>query len=285
MLAAGCAGKHAAGRYSGTVKVSGSTTVLPLALEAATEFDGVNPRASVQVQGGGSSVGITQLQEGVVQVGNSSRELQGDENNAGLVDHKIAFDIIVIVVNPSIRVNNLTSDEAKGIFTGRIKNWKAVGGRDAPIVVVVRDIASGTREVFDQKVLGSATDKPVASVNSAIQSSSNGVVREIVGTTKNAIGYISFGYVNRLVKPVTLDRVPPDVPNAKVGRYPVARYLHMFTKGPPEGATRGYIDFVLSDGFQNTIVSKEYIRIKQVELSPGGERSSGRLRRSSGRVG
>lgn len=264
-VAGGCGGNVTTGTYTGVVKVSGSTTVLPLALEAATEFMDLNPGANIQVQGGGSSVGITQLKEGVVQVADSSRELQGDENNAGLVDHKIAFDIIAIVVNPSVRVDNLASDQVKGIFTGRIKNWKEVGGRDAPIVVVVRDIASGTREMFDQKALGSTSDRPVGSVDSAIESSSNGVVREIVGATKNAVGYISYGYINKLVKPVDFNGVPPDVPNAKVGRYPIARYLHMFTKGKSAGTTGGYIDFVLGDTFQNAIVSREYIPIKQVE--------------------
>ena len=264
-LSGGCANDTGDSSNRGAVKVSGSTTVLPLALEAATQFMELNPGANIQVQGGGSSVGITQLKEGVVQVADSSRELQGDENNAGLVDHKIAFDIIAIVVNPSVRVKNLTSAQVKGIFTGRIKNWKHVGGRDAPIVVVVRDIASGTREMFDQKALGSTSDRPVESVESAIESSSNGVVREIVGATKNAIGYISYGYINELVEPVDFNGVPPDVPDAKIGRYPIARYLHMFTKGRPAGTTGGYIDFVLSDTFQNEIVSQEYIPIKQVE--------------------
>jgi phosphate transport system substrate-binding protein len=267
LLLGGCGGREAkSSRFKGVVKVSGSTTVLPVALEGATEFMDANPGANIQVQGGGSSVGITQVRESVVQIGDSSRDLKGDENDGTLVDHKIAFDIVGIVVNPGVPVSNLSSEQVKGVFTGSINNWKEVGGLDAPIIVVVRDIASGTREVFDQKALGSTTEKPVESEESAIESSSNGVVREIVGATANSIGYISTGYINRLVKPIAYNGVPPDVAHARNGEYPIARFLHMFTKGQPAGATRGYIDFMLSDVFQNSVIANEYVPIKQVQI-------------------
>lgn len=260
----GCGSTQGEGRYRGTVNVSGSTTILPVGLEAATEFMDENPGANIQVQGGGSSVGISQLDEGIVQVAMSSRDLKGDENDGTLVDHKIAFDIIAIVVNPAVEVGNLTAEQVKGIFTGKIDNWKSINGHDAEIVVVVRDLASGTREMFDEKALGSTKDHPVESEPSAIECSSNGVMREIVGTTKNSIGYLSYGYINKLVKPVEYDGVPPDLENAKAGRYPMARYLHMFTKGKPKGAARGYIDFMLSDKFQQDVIAKEYVPIKSV---------------------
>ena len=265
-LAGGC-GKKSTGResaYSGTVKASGSTTVLPIALEAATEFMDANPAVNVQVQGGGSSAGITQLKEGVVQIANSSRDLQPGENEGNLVDFKIAFDIIGMVVNPSVPVSDLSSGQVEDIFTGSITNWKEVSGSDAEIVVVVRDLASGTREMFDQKALGSTKERPVYSVASAIECSSNGIVRETVATTPNSIGYISYGYINLKVKPVKYNGVPPDIPNAESGRYPMARYLHMFTKGRPAGAVKGYTDFVLSDKFQEDVVSVEYIPIRNV---------------------
>lgn len=260
----GCGQKAPTGSVSGTVKVSGSTTVLPLSQEAATEFTDENPGANVEVQGGGSSVGISQLAEGIVDIGNSSRELKGEEAGKGLVDHRIAFDIIAIVANPSLPIDDLTSTQVKDIFTGRVTDWKEVGGPDGEIVVVVRDQASGTREMFDEKALGSTKDHPVESTASAIECASNGVVRETVGTTKGAIGYLSFGYINKLVKPVSYGGVPPDLENAKSGAYPMARFLHMFTKGEARGAARSYIDFVLSDKFQNDVVALEYIPVKQV---------------------
>ena len=110
-----------------------------------------NPRSRVDVQGGGSSAGITQLQSHIVNIADSSRELQGNELAMGFVDHKIAFDIIAIIVNPKNPVRNLNSAQIKAIFTGKVNNWKTLGGFDKEIVVVVRDQASGTREVFDQK--------------------------------------------------------------------------------------------------------------------------------------
>ena len=263
---AGCGGKSDAPDSSirGEVKAAGSTTVLPIAQEAAVEFMDINRKADVEVQGGGSSTGITQLNEEVIDIANSSRELQGDENDGNLVDHKIAFDIIAIIVNPSNKVRDLASEQVKSIFTGEVTNWKEFGGADQEIVVVVRDQASGTREVFDQKALGATSEKPVWCVPSAIESASNGVIREIVGATPSAIGYISYGYINKLVRPVRLNRVPPDIPNATSGRYPMARYLHMFTRGQPEGPTKSYVDFVLSDKFQKEVVAQEYIPVKEV---------------------
>jgi phosphate transport system substrate-binding protein len=262
LTTAGC-GKPRTSEFSGRVKASGSTTVLPLSQEAAAEFTDANPAARVDVQGGGSSVGITQLIQGVVDIGNSSRELNPDEAK-GVVDHKIAFDVIALVVNPRMGVSDLSDAQVKAIFTGMIVNWKQVGGPDKEIVVVVRDQASGTREVFDKKALGATSEKPVESVASAIESSSNGVVREIVATTDNAIGYISLGYVNRRLKATEFNGVAPTVGNASTGKYPMARYLHMFTKGEPKGAVKGYIDFVESDKFQNEVVSEEYIKIRDV---------------------
>ncbi|HEY5533157.1 MAG TPA: phosphate ABC transporter substrate-binding protein [Candidatus Anoxymicrobiaceae bacterium] len=269
-LSAGCAsGSKLQGKTDtaihGQVKTAGSTTVLPLAQEAAVEFTDINRNANVEVQGGGSSAGITQLKERVIDVANSSRDLQPGENNGTLVDHKIAFDIIAVVVNPSNPVKNLTKEQAKAIFTGKITNWRDVGGPDEPIVVVIRDQASGTREVFDQRVLGSTSDKPVQCVASAIEQASNGVVREVVASTEAGIGYLSHGYVNKTVRPVNLDSAPPDIENASSGRYPLARYLHMFTRGQPVGAVKSYIDFVLSQKFQVEVVRRAgYIPIREV---------------------
>ncbi|MBU4273838.1 MAG: phosphate ABC transporter substrate-binding protein [Actinobacteria bacterium] len=253
------------GEYSGTVKASGSTTVLPLAQEAATGFMEDNPDATVEVQGGGSSTGITQVKEGVVDIGNASRDLKDEEDDGALVDHKIAFDIIAVVVNPGVTVTDLTTDQVKGLFTGAIKNWSEVGGADAEVVVVSRDQASGTREMFDQEALGSSKDAPVVPAESAIETNSNGIMRETVASTANSIGYLSYGYINDSVKPVNYNGVEPTIENAKADTYPLARYLHMFTNGEPEGAVKGYIDYVLSDAFQTDVVSKDYIPISEVE--------------------
>ena len=262
---AGCGSQTgAASGFSGRVRVSGSTTLLALIQEASIEFMDANPAARVDVLGGGSSVGITQLKSGVVNIANSYRELKGEENGWGLVDHKVAFDIIAIIVNTSMRIRNLTGEQVKSIFTGRVKNWKALGGPDKEIVVVVRDQASGTREMFDQKALGSTKEHPVESEPTAIECSSNGMVQEIVATTRNAIGYLSYGFVNNTVRAVKVNGVPPDVGNATSGRYPMARWLHMFTRWLPGGLVKGFIDFVLSPEFQRKVVSREYVEVGKV---------------------
>jgi phosphate transport system substrate-binding protein len=265
-LASGCGGQAQKQAARGRVKVSGSTTVLPIAQEAAAEYSDANPGVRVDVQGGGSSVGITQLIQGIVDIGMSSRDLNPDEVGKGLVDHDIAFDVIAIVVNPSMPITNLSDAQIKAIFTGKAKNWKAFGGPDKQIVVVIRDQASGTREIFDKKALGATDTKVVESAGSAIQCSSNGVMREIVGSTSNAIGYISFGYVNKNIKAISFNDVAPTVKNAATGLYPIARYLHLFTKGEAKGAVKGYIDFMLSDKFQTEIVAREYVKIKDVNI-------------------
>jgi len=273
LLLAGCGEKKeesggggTAQKYSGTVKCSGSTTVLPIAQEAADRFMDANPDATVEVQGGGSSVGITQVKDGVVDIGMSSRDIKQEENPDGsLVPQKIALDIICVIVHPSNRVDNLTAEQVKDIFTGRITNWKDVGGADAEIIVVVRDKASGTREMFDEKAMGHKKEAPVEPVASAIECNSNGVLRETVASKTNAIGYVSKGYVNNTVKEVKYNGVAPSVQTAKDKTYPLARFLYLITKGQPSGAAKGFIDFVLSDSFQNDVVAKEYIPIKQAQ--------------------
>ena len=196
----------------------------------------------------------------------SSRNLNPDEVGKGLINHDIAFDVIAIVVNPSMPITNLSDAQVKAIFTGKVKNWKAVGGPDKPIVVVIRDQASGTRDIFDKKALGATDTKVVESTGSAIQCSSNGVMREIVGSTPNAIGYISFGYVNQNLKAISFKGVAPEVKTAATGLYPIARFLRLYTKGEAKGVVKGYIDFMLSDKFQNDIVAREYVKIKDVNI-------------------
>ncbi|MHB8894652.1 MAG: phosphate ABC transporter substrate-binding protein [Candidatus Geothermincolia bacterium] len=261
LAAAGCGG----GGLSGNLNISGSTTVLPIAQQAAEDFQAKNSGANVTVQGGGSSVGITNVAQGVSQIGDSSRELKDNEKSLGLVDHKIALDIITMIVNPGVTVNSLTTDQARGIFLGTIKNWSEVGGPNAPITVVIRDEASGTREMFDEKVLGKTSTNPVKPVSGALETNSNGIMRQKVASTKNSIGYISFGYLDKTVKPLQLNGVAGTLDNALNNTYPLSRYLHMFTKGEPTGLTKAYIDFVLSPAFQDSTVSREFIPMSKVK--------------------
>ncbi len=246
-------------KLSGTLKLSGSTTVLPLAQEAADMFMDENPEVTVNVQGGGSSVGISNVAEGVVDIGNSSRGLKDEEKNLGLVDHEIALDVIVVIAHKDVPVSDLSADQVYDIFTGKVKNWKEVGGPDAPITVVVRDEASGTREMFDEKAL--KKEKPMAG---AIECNSNGIVRQTVASTPNSIGYISLGYLDSSVKAIKYGGVEGKKETAVDKTYPLSRFLHMFTKGEATGLAKAFIDFVLSDEFQNEVVAKEYIPMTEI---------------------
>jgi phosphate transport system substrate-binding protein len=264
MLALSLTGCGNSNALTGTLTLSGSTTVLPIAQEAADQFMKSSPGTTVTVQGGGSSVGITQVDQGVVEIGDSSRELKDDETKMGLVDHKVAYDVIVVVVNPSVKVDSLSADQVKGIFTGSVTNWSQVGGADGTITVVTRDSASGTREMFDEKALGSTKDNPVKLVAGAIEANSNGVMRQKVASTPKGIGYISYGYLDKSVKPLQYNGVKGNLQTALDKTYPLSRYLHMFTKGAATGLAKSYIDFVLSPDFQNSTVSKDYIPMTKV---------------------
>jgi phosphate transport system substrate-binding protein len=260
MLVSGCNLQR-----SGVIRVAGSTTVLPLAQEAANRFMDMGGGRNVLVQGGGSSVGISQLQEGIIDIANSSRELKPEEDNGKIVDNRIALDVIALVVNPGVRVANLSKDQLKDIFTGSVRNWSEVGGEDASITVVVRDQASGTRQMFDELALGKAQ-----SVASAIECNSNGIVRETVAATPDSIGYISLGYVNSALKAIEYDGVAPGEQAAKDKTYPLSRYLHMLTSQNPRQTTQDFINYVLSPDFQQEVVSQEYIPMAGSGQDGGG---------------
>ncbi len=246
-------------KLSGTLNLSGSTTVLPLAQEAADMFMDENPDVTVNVQGGGSSVGISNVAEGVVDIGNASRGLKDEEKNLGLMDHEIALDVITVIVHPDAPVDDLSADQVYNIFTGKVTNWKDVGGPDQAINVVVRDEASGTREIFDEKALNK--EAPMAG---AIETNSNGIMRQTVSSTPFSIGYISLGYLDSSVKATKYGGVEASAETAVDKTYPLSRYLHMFTKGEATGLARAFIDFVLSDEFQNEVVAEEYIPMTEI---------------------
>ncbi len=264
ILAAGCGGNESAEgeekqKLSGILNISGSTTVLPIAQEAAEMFMDENPGVTVNVQGGGSSVGISNVAEGVVDIGNSSRDLREEEKGLGLVGHRIALDVIVVVTHKEVPLEGLSAAQVRDIFTGRITNWKEVGGPDREIKVVIRDEASGTREMFDEKAL--EKEKPVAG---AIECNSNGIVRQTVSSTPFSIGYISLGYLDNSVKALKYEGVEASKESAANKSYPLSRYLYMFTRGEPPGLAEAFIDFVLSDRFQEEVVAREYIPVTRI---------------------
>ena len=244
----GCSGS---GRQQ--IIVSGSTTILPIAEQAAEDFK-QKTGISVLVSGLGSSAGIEAVTAGTAQIGTSSRDLKPEEKSLGLVDTPIAYDGIAVIVSPTNPVGDLTTKQLQDIFSGKIRNWSEVGGEDRPIDLVNRDEASGTRQAFQSLVMGNATFDPRAAVLPG-----TGQVRDVVARAPGAIGYISVGFVaprftDVRVKAVSVNGIAPTEKNVASKKYPVGRVLHFFTKGPATGATKEFIDYVLSPALQKGVV-------------------------------
>ena len=240
------------------IKISGSTTVLPIAKETAKRYMMKHPNVQIEVSGGGSGFGVKQVGQGLVDIGMASRDLKASEKETypDLVVYNIGLDGVAVVVNPNNPVSSLTKEQVKKIYAGEITNWKEVGGEDAPINVYTRDEESGTREVFHEKALdkGQITEK-------ATVVQSNGAMKTAVKDDKNAIGYLSIGYLDSSVKGVKFDGVEPTEENVKNGQYKVSRTLHMITKGEPTGAVKDYLDYVLSPEGQVVVKEKGYMSV------------------------
>lgn len=247
------------GSYFDSIEISGSTTVLPIIQAAAEEYMRAKEGVRVDVQGGGSSVGIEAVRNGVADIGMSSRELKPEEEE-GIEKIPIAVDAIAIIVNKSNPVESLTSEQVRKIFSGEITNWKEVGGEDREIVVVNRDEASGTREAFSKLLMGESKF-----LKRAIVQPGSGQVRSIVSSTPEAIGYLSIGYVRDEAKIISLNGVKPTIDNIKNQSYQLVRTLYLLTRGEPKGINSDFIEFVLSPKIQKEIVAKAYIPISELK--------------------
>ena len=254
------------GSLSGQLQLAGSTTVQPLAEVLAEAFMADNPDVTIEVQGGGSSVGVTSAGEGTVDIGNASRNVKESEF-AEFPDLKvitIAYDGIAIVTNPDLDLPSLSIDQVKAIFAGEITNYSEVGGPDAEIVVVSREEGSGTRAAFEELVMASGDSEAMISENAILQQS-NGQVRTTVSTTPDTIGYLSFGFLDDSISTVEIDGVAPTVANVKNGSYPIFRPLNMLTNGEPSELAQAFLDYILSDAGQ-AIVAEDYITVTEEEV-------------------
>jgi phosphate transport system substrate-binding protein len=247
---------------TGQIQIAGSTTIQPLSEKLALAFMETNPGLVIEVQGGGSSVGVTAVGEGTVNIGQVSREIKTSEFEAfpNLQVFTIAFDGIAIVTHPDLELPSITLEQAKRIFGGEITNYAEVGGPDAEIIVVSREEGSGTRAAFDELVLESSEPELEMAETSLLQQS-NGQVRTTVATTPNAIGYLSFGFLDESINLVEINGFMPTVDNVLAGNYPVFRPLNLTTNGTPDDLSKAFIDFILSN-FGQVIVAEDYIRAR-----------------------
>jgi len=239
-----------------SIKLSGSTTVQPLAQQFATAYHKAHPSVSIIVAGGGSSVGFSDALNGNVAIGMSSREPKAGSEST-LTKYRVAKDGLAVIVNPGNSVRKLTKAQIKGIYTGTITNWKQVGGANATIIPMGRTGASGTYTYFKETLLDNAKQ-----TSRTKQYASNGMVRSGVARTKYGVGYISVAIVNSSVRTVSVNSgagyVAPTKSNCAAGKYPYVRPLYFLTKGTPSASVKAFITWCTSTAGQR-VAMKEYL--------------------------
>lgn len=238
----GCARKS-----RNTITLAGSTAFQPFAEKLAEIYLATHKDVQINVQGGGSAVGIQAALSGSAEIGMADL-LELPEEASALTSTIVARDGIAFIVHPQNPAGAFTAKMAHDVFTGRITSWKDAGGGGGAIRVISREEGSGTRRSFQKLVLGG--DKLVAS---ALFQNSNGTIREAVASDQNAVGYLSIGLVDRRVKALSYNGVAPTNANVKSGAYPLARPIYFLTRGQPQPAVKAFIDYVLSDAAQKLL--------------------------------
>ena len=225
------------------IVVNGSTTVLPVMQKAAESFMAANPDIKLVISGGGSGNGIKALGEKQCDVAMSSRDIK-DKERAAAEKKGVKPVRIAVAVD--------------AIYSGKVRNWKELGGQDGPIVVISRDTSSGTFESWQELVMKKERVTPAA-----LMQASNGTVVQAVAKNKNAIGYIGLGYLDKSVKSLTVSKVAASAKTALDGEWPIARELYIFTNGDPKGGVKKLVDYLLAaDKGQKDVLAVGYVPLQ-----------------------
>lgn len=260
-ILAGCEGRGG-GR---ALVLAGSTSVQPVAELIAEHYEVGHPHHSVNVQGGGSTAGVRAALDGAADIGMSSRELKADE--VGLTPVVVARDAVVLIVHPTNRATDLTTEQVKAIYSGRTTRWSEVVGpewsderrHDDTITLVTREEGSGTRSAFEEGAMAKADITPRALVQD-----STGTVRAIVASDPNAIGYISLGMVSSEVRALTYGGIAATEETVERGTYGLARPFLFLTRGAPSGEAAEFIRYALSNDGQELVARAGYLPVRRI---------------------
>ena len=265
-----------AGKGKNSIQIKGSDTMVNLGQAWAEKYMEKNPGDFIAVTGGGSGTGLSSLISASCDIAMSSRNIKDKEiglaNKKGVNPNeiKVALDGLAVVVNPANSVNKLTLDQLAGIFTGRISNWKDVGGKNEKIVVLSREVNSGTHVYFKEHVLrrNDSNSKEEFSPGALMLSSSQAIADEVAGNS-SAIGYYGMGYISAKQKPVAIAKdeeseyVEPVIENVVNNKYPISRPLFLYTNGAPQGLVKKFVDFVLSKEGQEIVLVTDFVPINK----------------------
>jgi phosphate transport system substrate-binding protein len=251
-----------------SIKISGSTTVLPIVQKAADQYMEAHPDADIQISGGGSGVGIQAIGAKTVDIGMSSRDVTKEEMTKypSFVVTTVAQDGIAVVVNPSNEIKFITEDQVNKIYMGTTTKWTEINGANVPgtnnqIVVIGRDSASGTRVYFDEVILFKRSP-----TKNMLEKNSNGAILQTVAQTPGSIGYVSIGFVSNDVKALPIwwnsqQFIAPTLDNVKSKKYPISRDLYVITNGKPTGLTGDFIKYILSPEGQKIVADEGYVPV------------------------
>ena len=246
-----------------SITAVGSSALQPLVETVAESFQAANSGKFINVQGGGSGTGLSQVQSGAVDIGNSDlfAEEKSGIDAAALVDHRVAVVGITPIVNKEVGVKDISMENLRKLFTGEITNWKELGGKDQPVVILNRASGSGTRSTFEKWVLDGET------AIRAQEQDSSGMVRQIVADTPGAISYVAFSYVTNDVATLSIDGVEPTDDNVTTNKWIIWAYEHMYTKNQPKQLTKEFLNYMLSEEVQNNIVGElGYIPVSRMQV-------------------
>lgn len=257
---------------SGSITISGSSALLPLMEQTVEKFNDKNPNVEVSAQAGGSGTGLTQVLDGTVNIGNSDifaeEKLDADKAKE-LVDHKVVAQGFGVAVSKSLGIDNLTSAQIQDIFSGKVTNWKQVGGPDKEILLIHRTAGSGTRATFEKTILGG--NKELEKDSIGVTQDSNGAVLSAMKQNDGAISYLGLAYMETkeaqdALKLVKIDGVSSDKANITDGSYKFWSWGHMYTKGEATGVTKSFIDFVTSSDNVDSINNLGFISGSEMKV-------------------